>query len=253
MASFQAAAASVDLEPQPGCWLTGFGARVYPSDGQHDPIKARAVLLDDGATQIVIVACDLIGISAQEIAALRKRMAERSRTPAMNIVISCSHTHSAPATLRFRGVLGYVNERWWMTAQDKLVALVASLEAQLRPAHLSHASTRVEGLSYNRQDQAHPIDTELMAVAIDDVDGHAIATLVNFAMHPVTMSFGNLKLSGDVPGATAQELEVRRGGVALYLQGACGDVASSLMSVRALSGSSATAISISATVPRMLR
>ena len=224
MAAFRASAASVDLEPKPGCWLTGFGARIYPSDGQHDPIMARAVLLDDGATQIVIVACDLIGISAQEIATLRKRMAEHSRIPAMNIVISCTHTHSAPATLRFRGVLGYVNERWWATAQDKLVELVASLEAQLRPAQLSHASTQVEGISYNRQDQAHLIDTELMAVAIDDVDGRAIATLVNYAVHPVTLSFGNLKLSGDVPGATAQELEVRRGGVALYLQGACGDV-----------------------------
>ena len=224
MTPFRAAAASVDLVPQPGCWLTGFGARIYPSDGQHDPIMARAVLLDDGVTPLVIVACDLIGISAQEIAVLRKRMVEQSRVPAMNIVISCSHTHSAPATLRFRGVLGYVNERWWAAAQDKLVALVAGLEAQLRPAHMSHASTQVEGLSYNRQDQAHPIDTELMAVAIDDVDGHAIATLVNFAVHPVTMSFGNLKLSGDVPGAVALELEERRGGVALYLQGACGDV-----------------------------
>ena len=224
MSLLRAAAASVDLEPLIGSWLTGFGMRLFPSDGQHDPIMARAVLLDDGATQVVILACDLIGIPAEEIALLRARMAERSGIPAGNIVISCSHTHSAPATFRFRGVLGYVNDRWWAGAQEKMVALVAGLPAQLEPARLSTATTQVEGISFNRQDQAHPIDTELIAVAIDDEAGQAIATLVNFAVHPVTMSWSNLKLSGDVPGATALELEARRGGVALYLQGACGDV-----------------------------
>jgi hypothetical protein len=41
----------------------------------------------------------------------------------------------------------------------------------------------------------------------------------------VTLSFSNLKLSGDVPGsATARLQALREGGATLYLQGACGDV-----------------------------
>ncbi len=129
MRKFHAAAGMIDLEPQAGCWLTGFAARPYPSDGQHDPILARAVLLDDGATRIAIVACDLIGIDARTVAALRARIAERAgnRIPAGNILFSCTHTHSAPASLRFRGVLGHVNELWWAAAQEKIVALVAGL------------------------------------------------------------------------------------------------------------------------------
>lgn len=227
MNTFRAAAGVVDLEPQVGCWLTGFAARAYPSDGQHDPILARAVLFDDGETLIALVACDLIGIDAKTVAVLRASIAEQSngRLPAGNILFSCTHTHSAPATLHFRGVLGFVNERWWGAAQDKIVALVASLNAKLAPAQFAFATTIVDGISYNRQDQQHPIDKTLSCIAIDAADNTPIATLIHYAVHPVTLSYSNLQLSGDVPGHAAMQLQALRGGHAtLYLQGACGDV-----------------------------
>jgi hypothetical protein len=227
VSGFRAASGAVDLEPLAGSWLTGFAARPIPSDGQLDPILARAALLDDGNCAIAIVACDLIGIDARTVASLRSRIADRCSIPAGHIVISCTHTHSAPATLRFRGVLGNVNQAWWATAQEKIVSLVAGLEAELRPAALALASTVVDGIGYNRQDRRHPIDTELACIAIDDVgagEPMRLATLVNYAVHPVTLSHGNLKLSGDIPGATTAQLSAMCGGVGLYLQGACGDV-----------------------------
>lgn len=227
MNTFRASAGMIDLEPPVGSWLTGFAARPFPSDGQHDPILARAVLLDDGNTRIALVACDLIGIDAKTIASLRTRIAERShgRIPAGHILFSCTHTHSAPATLRFRGVLGYVNETWWAAAQEKIVALVAGLVASLAPAQFAFASTTVAGIAFNRQDQTHPIDETLSCIAIDANDNTPIATLMNYAVHPVTLSYSNLKLSGDVPGHAAMRLQNLRGGAAtLYLQGACGDV-----------------------------
>lgn len=224
MNTFRAAAAAVDLVPPAGCWLTGFAARPIPSDGQHDPILARALLLDDGASKLAIVACDLIGIDARTIAALRARIAEQSSIPAGSIVFSCTHTHAAPATLRFRGVLGYVNDTWWRGAQDEIVALVAGLEKQLAPARLGTGSIKLDGISYNRQEQTRPFDTELLCIGIDALSGGSIATLINFAVHPVTLSYKNLKVSGDVPGHAAARVSALRGGVSLYLQGACGDV-----------------------------
>ena len=224
MGKLKAAAGEVDLEPIVGSWLTGFGLRMNPSDGLHDPLLARAVLLDDGETRIAIVSCDLIGILAPTIAKLRARIAQHSDIPASHIVISCTHTHSAPATMPFRGVLGYINHHWWASVQDKIVALVASLEAQLQPAMLRHGNTQVEGISYNRQDQSHPIDRTLTAIALDDLHGARLATLVNYALHPVTLSHGNLKISGDVQGEAMRRTQQAQGGIALYLQGACGDV-----------------------------
>jgi hypothetical protein len=227
MTTFRAAAGTVDLQPYIGQWLTGFAARPHPSDGQHDPILARAVLLDDGDTRIALVACDLIGIDAKTVSSLRNRIAEQTngRISAGHIVFSCTHTHSAPATLRFRGVLGVVNEIWWAAAQEKIVTLVAGLEASLAPAQFAFALTNVEGIGFNRQDPAHPIDETLSCIAIDSQGGQPIATLINYAVHPVTLSHGNLQFSGDVPGHAAMRVQQLRGGdAALYLQGACGDV-----------------------------
>ena len=167
MSNFRAAAGMVNLEPQVGSWLTGFAARPYPSDGQHDPILVRAVLLDDGAMRIAIVACDLIGIDARTITALRSRIAEKSsgHITAGNILFSCTHSHSAPASMRFRGVLGFVNEHWWASAQEKIVTLVADLDAKLAPAQIAFATKTVDGISFNRQDQSHPIDKTLNCIA----------------------------------------------------------------------------------------
>jgi len=220
----QAAADQVNLEPPIGSWLTGFGLRMNPSNEQRDDLMARAVLLDDGETKLVIVSCDLIGILAPTIAKLRNRIAAQSDIPAQNITITCTHTHSAPATMPFRGVLGYINHNWFATVQDKIVALVVGLVGKLQPATLRSGRTQVEGISYNRQDQSHPIDRTLTAIAIDTMQGQRIATLVNFALHPVTLSYSNLRISGDVQGEAMRRVEQAQSSVALYLQGACGDV-----------------------------
>jgi len=220
----RAAAAAIDLAPPPGCWLTGFAFRVSPSEGQHDPVMARALLFDDGASRLLCIACDLIGIDARTVHDLRTRIAARTNVAPHEILIACTHTHSAPATMRFRGVLGYVNERWWQRAQERIVDLAASLPAQLRPARIALTATDVPGISYNRQDRARPHDTELLTLAVDGTDGAAIATVLNYAVHPVTLSHPNLLVSGDVPGRACETIAARRGGTALYLQGACGDV-----------------------------
>jgi hypothetical protein len=68
------------------------------------------------------------------------------------------------------------------------------------------------------------VDEELLTVSIDGTDGTSIATLVNYAVHPVVLGAWNLEYSGDYPGAVCREIEKRRGGACLFLQGACGDI-----------------------------
>ena len=221
---FKASAAQADLNPPVGSWMTGFGARISPTTGVHDPIMARAILLDDGKTKLAIVVCDLIGFTSAAVADLRHRIAKKSSIPAVNILISCTHTHSGPATMPLRGVMGYVDAEWLAEAQHKIVDLIAALSAGLVPAQFAYASTRVDGVGYNRQDQTRAIDQELTAVAIDDASGAAIATLVNYGTHPVVLGPSNLLFSADYPGEVAHCVSEMRGGIGLYLQGTCGDV-----------------------------
>lgn len=224
MTGFRAAAAEIDLQPPVGSWLSGFALRVSPSDGQHDALMARALLLHDGAQALLIIALDIIGMTTRDAAELRARIGAAAGIPAHAVLLACSHTHSAPATMPFRGVLGYLNTTWWRRVREKVVGLAATLPRKLRPAQLRIASTQVRDISYNRQDRARPIDSELLVLAVDGVRGGSIATVANFAVHPVTLSHGNLKLSGDVPGEVSRRLASATGGVGLYLQGACGDV-----------------------------
>jgi neutral ceramidase len=221
---FKASAAQVDLNPAIGSWMTGFAARVAPTTGMHDPIMARAVLFDDGKTRLAVVACDVIGFTPAAIADMRHRIAKKSAIPLVNILITCTHTHSGPATMPFRGAMGHMNHDWLAEAQHKIVDMVAALPNELRPAMFAHAAATVPGIGYNRQDQAHATDEEMAVIAIDGNDGTPIATLVNYATHAVVLGPSNLLYSGDYPGEVAHSVAERRGGIGLYLQGACGDI-----------------------------
>jgi neutral ceramidase len=224
MGRLMAAAEQVDLKPPVGGYMSGFAARVDPTTGIHDPIMARAVLLDDGATMFAIVSCDLIGFTPESVADMRRRIAKNSSVPPENVFICCTHTHSAPTSMKLRGVLGYIDEPWLAECQSNIVNLVARLPEKLEPASVAHSATTVTGIGYSRQDANHRIDEELTAISIESESGDAIATLLNYATHAVVMGPSNLLYSGDHPGAAARQIRRLRGGIGLYLQGACGDV-----------------------------
>jgi len=56
-----AGAATADITPEPGGLMDGYGGRMQGSQGVHDPLFARAVVLEDGDTVCAIVVCDLLG------------------------------------------------------------------------------------------------------------------------------------------------------------------------------------------------
>jgi len=59
---------------------------------------------------------------------------------------------------------------------------------------------------------------------VDDAEGRPIAVVVNFAAHPTSIPADNLELSADYPGALKAVVEAELGGVALFMQGAAGDL-----------------------------
>ena len=204
--------------------MTGFAARIQPATGSRDAIMARALLLHDSATALAIVSCDVIGFTADAAADMRLRISQRSGIPAANILIGCTHTHSGPATMPFRGAMGHVDHAWLARTEHRIVDLVCGLPEALQPATLAYGDARAPGIGYNRQDPRRPIDDTLTVVGVDGEDGRAIATLLNYATHAVVLGPRNLEYSGDYPGEAARQIAELRGGVGLFLLGACGDV-----------------------------
>ncbi len=225
---FRASAAEVNLSPPIGGEMTGFIARIKPSTGVHDPIMARAVMLDDGETKAVIVSCDLVGLEMSDVDEIHSRITETCRISASNILLTCTHTHSGPATLSPSGPDAPWPEKpdqvWLSEAKAKIVEMASGLASALIPARLSRGSTTVGGIGYNRESEEHPIDETLGVIGIDSADGRVIATIINYATHAVVLGSENLEYSADFPGAAVRHVARLRGGIGMYLQGACGDV-----------------------------
>ena len=225
MRRLRAAAGAVDLRPIVGAPLTGFGSRLGPSTGCHDPLTARLLLLDDGSSRLVWVSCDLIGFSPDDDDKLRGLIAKQLATPPAHVLVSCTHTHSGPASMPFRGPLGQVDPAWLAQTFDSIAGEAAALVARLRSARLAHGTETVSGLGYNRQDGVSPIDERLLVAQFtDDDDGRVIATVLNYATHPVVLGERNLQFTADYPGYAARLVERSFGGVALFVQGSAGDV-----------------------------
>jgi neutral ceramidase len=219
-----AAPDQIDLQPVIGSRLTGFAARLEPSTGCHDPLMAKVLLLDDDNTRLAWIACDLIGLSTRDDAALRRLVADRIGSRPEHVVVSCTHTHSGPCSMPFRGQLAQVDHDWLMRAFDRIAITAGQLVGQLRPARIAHATTVVSGLGYNRQDALNPIDERLLVTQLTTDRGEIIATILNYATHPVVLGERNLEVSGDYPGFACRMIEKATGGMAMFILGSAGDV-----------------------------
>jgi hypothetical protein len=224
--SLLAAAGKVELVPPAGGRLGGFGCRFEAHRGSLDALHARVVLLQQGDTQVVWISCDLLGFSTTFDQMFRDRVASRLLIEPQNVLISCTHTHSAPVAMPARGPSGIADANWLRTGVFEHVAsFAASLREQLRPiAQIKTGTQLVSGLGYNRQDAAAPIDERVITAALMGEGGNAIATFVNYALHPVVIGEHNLKCSADYPGYVCASVEKTLGGVAMFIQGSCGDV-----------------------------
>src|SRR5215218_5543992 len=139
MSRLHAAAGAVELRPRVGDRLTGFALRLEASAGIHDPLMAKLLLLDDGTTRLLWIACDLIGFDPDDDAKLRRLVAAALSMPMANVLVSCTHTHSGPSSMPFRGPLTDVDASWLARSFESVLDEAAALGTRLRPAQFAHA------------------------------------------------------------------------------------------------------------------
>jgi neutral ceramidase len=232
----QVGVAKADITPPIGSRMYGYGARgSNVSTGVHDSLYARAIVLDDGSTRMALVSLDLGAFTHENTENVKALV--REKTGIENVLCMASHTHSAPWPAED---FPTAEDPWIRAAERKIAGAIAEAAEKTVPARLGvgwgevregHNRRRVledgtvEMLWGNRERvPTAPVDYQLAVIRVEGRDGRPLATLVNFACHPVVLGPENLQISADYPGALTRLVDGEIGGQTMFLQGAPGDI-----------------------------
>lgn len=221
----QAGVARIDISPFPGVELTGWGyyiERVWKT--VHDRLNATALACESNGTAAILIALDMMVIDDTFARRVRERVQSAIGVDPSAVMLSCSHTHNAPAAGGLRGV-GECKPEYEAWAADQAATAAIQAWNNRVPARISTATTLVNELTFNRTRANGVVDGTLTAARVDRADSSTLAVLVNFGAHPtVSTELQPWAVSRDVPGEVCDQLEAAfAGATAMYLQGACGD------------------------------
>ncbi len=204
-----------------GVWLGGFGSyRQRRATGVLDAPECRVLALADGGSGLVIAALDLIGARGPLLASIRDGAAAATGLAPEHIFVTCTHSHASPDT---QGLWGGVPAGYERHVVGEAVGAIAEAWASMREAELRAASVVFDGLVRNRRDW--PItDTTLSVLRLLTPDGALIATLANYACHPTAIGSESAEISRDWCGFAVDIIEQAAGGIAVFVNGAIGDV-----------------------------
>jgi len=249
-ASLQVGVAEVDITPPIGFPMAGYYHERL-AEGSSDSLKAKAIVLRDARAEAAIVVCDLIGIATDLSQAVRKRASEKTGIPATNIVVSATHSHTAPDYMKelYLNLGGQRQEPARATYIEKLtsglVTAIVNAQAAAKPAVLEAGIAEQKlSVSFNRRfvmrdgsvrtwmnfdnpevvRSAGPIDPQIGLLSIKDEAGKPLGVLSNFALHLDTV--GGVKWSADYPYFIEQTLRkaVHPDLISIFGTGCCGDI-----------------------------
>jgi neutral ceramidase len=216
---------TVDITPAPGVELSGFAVRTQPATGVLDPLYAKALYLEDGDERLLWVHCDLIGFDAGFVASFRQLARQRCGVDENRIMLSATHTHSGPCTLRLREC-GEYDSAYESDLRERLARVAMAARARTETCTLAAVEAPLD-LAIDRRGKADAhTDPRVGAVGFRREDGTWVAVLVNHAIHPVALGASNRRISADIPGQVAAALSCALAGnpVVLVTNGACANL-----------------------------
>ncbi len=225
-AALRAGASRINIVPPFPTLMGGFYDRMQNFQGVHDEVYARALALDNGTKKLVFISADLRSVDADLVRLTREMIVQSTGIPSTDILVCSTHNHSGPSYHQ-RTHLGKDDVEPSLKkflAQQFSAAAIEAVRAMVA-AKVGFGAGNLTGMTRNRQQKNDLIDPQVGVLRVEELEGRkTIATLFNFTGHPVTIGSANLLLSGEYPGAAARAVENLLGGIAIFTQGACGDI-----------------------------
>ncbi len=232
--------AEIDITPPLGTERIGWLVKIIGAS-VHDPLYARVAVFEAGGQTIGFIGLDTLSIRWTQVQAIRAGITARCGVPGGHVMVAATHNHAGPAVANIGDATRDDAYCAWLTEQC-VTAFTRAWEGR-QPARLGFGSRYEWDVAHNRRVvmrdgtvRTHgsfadpdalfiegPIDPELSVVAAQALDGTPLGCLVNFSCHPTHLG-GDPVFSAGFPGVMAAALKAQDWPVALYLNGACGNL-----------------------------
>ena len=210
-----------NVTPTPLLPVSGGVGPSRPSTRQCGELTVRALVLAHDQTRIAICSTDFLGFPGI--------LASRVRTqvpgiPAKNILIGATHTHSAPDCYGFPDQTGKTSADlpYLDHVCTQLAGAINEAVGSLQPVQIRIATGRAQGkIAYNYYAE-QLYDPRCHVLQAMDLQGRAVATLVNYACHPEVLGAGQGILSPDFVGPLYDRIQKQGGGTGIFMNSALG-------------------------------
>jgi Concanavalin A-like lectin/glucanases superfamily len=253
---FSAGAHVIDVAPESFPVLVNGGFLQKSAQKLNDPVRAKSLVLDDGSIRLAMVVVDSCMMPRELLDRAKQLAFEKTGIPTDRILISATHTHSAPAAM---GALGCPADVTYAAILPGRIAESIELAAKrLEPARIGwnvvddrehtfcrrwirrpdrmlddpfgqrnvRANMHPGYQNLDAIAPAGPVDPSLTVLSVQSTKGRPIAVLANYSMH----YYGTEPVSADYFGRFATALAKRIGAdrvdpsfVAIMSQGTSGD------------------------------
>ncbi len=236
-ATFRAGVATVDISPREfpriiaGGFLEGRGEKLA------DKLFVRSFVLDDGKMKIAFAIVDTCMMEQSLIDEAKGIAAKQCGIPMDRMMVSATHTHSAPAAM---GCLGTRKDTVYANfLTPKIAEAIVAANAALQPARIGWGSfddwehthnrrwIRLPGkefvdpfgqptgranmhpgyLSKDVVGPSGPVDPQLSVIALQTLEGKPLGVLANYSQH----YFGTSPVSADYFGLFCKHLAAKLG------------------------------------------
>lgn len=180
------------------------------STGVHDPLLSSALFLDNGTTTLIFVANDALNVTKSISASARKRIRERTGVPEERIMLTATHTHSAPTILPVDIPYDHPvpDPAYIQRFEDGIVEAAAAAFRAAQPAEIGFAKAHMEGVGTNRRSPDDPADPDAPALMVRNAETRRpIAVMVVYARHPTVLHEDSTLAGADFPGQGRRYLQ----------------------------------------------
>jgi hypothetical protein len=178
--------------------------------------------IGDGETTIVIVANDLVGLFYPDT---REIAGNVQGVPADNVVITCTHVHSAPDVLGLWGpnrMTRGVDPAYLDMVKRRIARVANAALGNMQPAKLRFARAEAPPKTGYNCRERELVDPEISMMQAVTPEGKAICTLVNYACHPEVLRTESHLITSDWVHYLREEMEPAGTGDVLLVNGALG-------------------------------